>query len=240
MQGNDFFRACGWCEIGCRCAPLSGKGSGGPLQRRKIPSCRLVNTLRTYTAGVSAISSIGAKPGRVRHDVFVGATAGQRYSGNIATRIIDHAPQRGHRWRSSFSVIASFRRFGIRHPIFLFVRPQHFVEGEGILKRFDGTGKQELFFIECVFQLFEKQAAEQFREHRHRREESVWARQPALVVHPHTRTAYAGNRELSFTRYISLSARANNSSADSVPFQNTVPMAASTFTDTVRSSTSIL
>ncbi len=63
-------------------------------------------------------------------------------------------------------------RFGVDYPVAVRVRAQQSLEGEGIVKRLDGTGESELVSIEGVFQLFEEEAAKQLGKHAHGKEEA--------------------------------------------------------------------
>lgn len=56
------------------------------------------------------------------------------------------------------------------------------MKGESILQRLERTGKHEFISIESVFQVFEKQAAEQTRQNTDRQKETRHARDPAFVT----------------------------------------------------------
>jgi hypothetical protein len=70
------------------------------------------------------------------------------------------------------------------------VGTQQIGKGEGILKGLDGAGKADLFSVERVFELFEKESAKQLREHCHGEKESGQAGYPAFVIR---RKTAAGN-----------------------------------------------
>jgi hypothetical protein len=56
------------------------------------------------------------------------------------------------------------------------------VKGNGLLKRFRFPEEAEVALVEGVFQRFEKEAAEQAREHTHGQKEARLAADPAFVT----------------------------------------------------------
>jgi len=81
----------------------------------------------------------------------------------VAAEIFEHLLWTAERW------------FGIHHPIALLHGVQIIVEETGIAQRFDGAGKLQTLLIEGVFERFEKEAAEQAGQHRHRQKEAALA-----------------------------------------------------------------
>ncbi len=95
---------------------------------------------------------------------------GDRHAMGVAAEIRQHLGR------------AAERRLGVDHPLGLPQRSQIGGEAGYVLERLQLPEELQLAPIEALFERFEKQTAEQAREHPHGKEEARPARDPALAI----------------------------------------------------------